>query len=188
MAETDMQEAGAGNLKWYVLKVQTNRESSIRANIQRRIARAGAEAQFGRIVIPTEKVVETKNGKKRIREQKLFPGYLIIEMDLNDDTWYLVRDTSGVGDFTGPMGEPQSMPNEDVERLLGSQSTSAEEPARIKIDMTVGDRVKIRSGAFESFDGNIESVDSASGKVTVLIEIFGRTTPVELDHNEVERQ
>ena len=104
-------------LKWYVLKVQTNREKSIRDSLERRVNREGLEEYFGQIIIPTEKVVETKGGKKKVREQKLYPGYIMVQMILNDDTWYLARDTTGVGDFTGSAGKPHPMETHEVERL-----------------------------------------------------------------------
>lgn len=174
-------------LQWYVIKVQTNREGTIKSSLERRIQREGMSEFFGQIVIPTEKVVETKGGKKKIREQKLYPGYVMVEMMLNDETWYLVRDTVGVGDFTGAAGKPHPMHPSDVERMLGTQQRTKDEPARIKIEFRVGETVKIRKGPFESFEGVIDQVDETSGKLTVMIEIFGRPTPVELEYHEIER-
>ncbi len=176
-------------LTWYVLKVQTNRENSILKSLERRIKREGLEEFFGEIIIPTEKVFETKGGKKKVREHKLYPGYIMIQMILNDDTWYLVRDTTGVGDFTGAAGKPHPMEQHEVERMLGlkKQVDEGEQPARVKIEFKVGDVVKIKTGAFESFEGEIESIDETTGKISVLIEIFGRPTPVELEYHEVER-
>lgn len=179
---------GADNqMQWYVLKVQTNREKSIRESLIKRIKRDGLEEFFGEIIIPTEKVRETKGGKNRVSERKLYPGYLMVQMILNDDTWYLVRDTSGVGDFTGAAGKPIAMQESEIKRMLGQEETKEAEPARIKIDFASGDVVKIKDGAFESFEGQIDSVDEASGKISVLIEIFGRSTPVDLEYWQVER-
>ena len=174
-------------LIWYVLKVQTNRENSIRKSLERRIAREGLEEYFGEIIIPTERIVETKGGKKKVREQKLYPGYVMIQMILNDETWYLVRDTSGVGDFTGAAGKPHPMDESEVERMLGLEQQKEEEPTKVKIEFRVGDVVKIMTGPFETFEGEIEAIDEATGKISVLIEIFGRPTPVELEYHEVER-
>lgn len=174
-------------LQWYVIKVQTNREGTIKSSLERRIARDGMSEYFGRIVIPTERVAETKGGKRKVREQKLYPGYIMVEMQLNDETWYLVRDTVGVGDFTGAAGKPHAMSEADVERMLGSQLRAKNEPAKVKIDCRVGERVKIRKGPFESFEGMIDLIDESTGKLTVMIEIFGRPTPVELEYHEVER-
>ncbi|MEX0700789.1 MAG: transcription termination/antitermination protein NusG [Planctomycetales bacterium] len=172
--------------QWYVLKVQSNRERTIRDTLLRRIKREGLEQYFGEIIIPTEKVAETKGGKKRVVERKLFPGYMMINMVLNDETWYLVRDTSGIGDFTGTAGTPQPMLPHEVEKMLGGEEEKAEEPAKIKIDFTIGDTVKVMKGNFESFEGTIDAIDEASGRITVLIEIFGRSTPVELEYWQVE--
>ena len=174
------------DLKWYVLKVQTNRERAIKESLQRRIRRDGFEGSFGQIVIPTEKVVETKGGRRRVIERKLYPGYIVIQMCLNDDTWYLVRDTTGVGDFTGTGGLPTPMNNEEISRLL-RQEELVNEPAKIKIPLSRGDVVKIKEGTFDTFEGTVDSIDEASGKIIVLIEIFGRSTPVELEYWQVEK-
>jgi transcriptional antiterminator NusG len=170
-----------------VLKVTTNREKSVRLSLLRRIAREGLDEFFTEVIIPTEKVVETKAGAKRVSEQKLFPGYLFVQMVLNDETWYLVRGTSGIGDFTGAGGKPVAMSDEEVSRMLGKEEEKKAEPARIKIDFSPGDVVKIKDGPFESFEGEIDEVDDTSGKISVLIEIFGRHTPAELEYWQVEK-
>jgi len=177
-----------GEKHWYVLKVQSNRERSIRDSLLRRIRQEGLEEHFGEIMIPTEKVVETKGGKKRVTEHKLYPGYLMIQMALNDETWYLVRTTSGVGDFTGSAGKPIPMSEREIQRMLGiGQDKKEEGPLKVKVDFQQGDHVKIKDGAFESFDGRIHAIDEANGKITVLIQIFGRETPVDLEYWQVER-
>lgn len=185
--EVEADSTGESELSWYVLKVTTNREKSIRNSLLKRIKREGLEECFGEVIIPTEKVAETKAGKKRVSEQKLFPGYLMVQMVLNDDTWYLVRDTSGIGDFTGAGGKPIAMQDHEVTRMLGLEEENEAEPARIKIDFSTGDVVKIKDGPFESFEGAIDAVDEASGKISVLIEIFGRHTPAELEYWQVEK-
>jgi len=174
-------------MHWYVLKVQSNREKSIRDNIKRRILREGMDALFGEIIIPTEKVAETKGGKKRITERKLYPGYIMIQMILNEETWFLVRETSGVGDFTGAANKPSPMKPQEIQRMLGLE-TAKDEVAqpKIKIEFVPGDTVKIKEGTFESFEGAVDSIDEANGRVTVLIEIFGRSTPVELQYWQIE--
>lgn len=178
-----------GGKRWYVLKVQSNRERTIRDSLLRRIRQEGLEDSFGEIYIPTEKVVETKGGKKRVTEQKLYPGYLMVQMELNDETWYLVRTTSGVGDFTGAAGKPIPMEEHEIQRMLGQaeKASKPDEQTRVKIGFEVGNTVKIKEGAFESFEGTVESIDEATGKVTVLIQIFGRPTPVDLEHWQAER-
>ncbi len=177
---------GQPEMRWYVLKVQSNREKTIRDSLLKRIKRDGLEEYFGDVIIPTEKVVETKGGKKRTREQRLYPGYIMIQMILNDESWYLVRDTSGVGDFTGAAGKPIAMREDEIKRMLGAEVAKDEEPAKIKIGLEVGDVVKIGEGTFESFEGSVEGIDES--KISVLIEIFGRPTPVELEHWQVEKQ
>lgn len=173
---------------WYVLKVASNREKSIRDSLVRRIRQEGLEEFFGEIVIPVEKVVENKNGKKRIIENKLYPGYLMVQMNLNDDTWYLVRTTNGVGDFTGAAGKPIPMQEHEIKRMLQVEDQKVEAaPAKLKVEFSTGEVVKIKEGTFEGFEGPIESIDETSGKITVLVEIFGRSTPVELEHWQAER-
>jgi transcriptional antiterminator NusG len=187
-ATTEAPSPGEGEMHWYVLKVQSNRERSIRDSLLRRIRQEGLETFFGQIMIPTEKVVETKGGKKRVTEHKLYPGYLMVQMVLNDETWYLVRTTSGVGDFTGSAGKPIPMLEHEIQRMLGLEQSKKEEgPLKVKVDFQTGDHVKIKDGPFESFEGTIESIDEASGKITVLIQIFGRPTPVDLEYWQVER-
>jgi len=179
---------GQPEMRWYVLKVQSNREKTIRDSLTKRIKRDGLEEYFGEVIIPTEKIVETKGGKKRTREQRLYPGYIMVQMILNDESWYLVRDTGGVGDFTGSAGKPIAMQDEEIKRMLGAEVAKEEEPAKVKIGLEVGDVVKIGEGTFESFEGSVEAIDESSGKISVLIEIFGRPTPVELEHWQVEKQ
>ena len=168
--------------------MQITREKSIRSSLLRRIKREGLEPYFGDVIIPTEKVAEkTKGGKKRIVERKLYPGYIMIQMILNDETWYLVRDTGGVGDFTGSAGKPSPMHEDEIKRMLGLEETKEAEPAKIKIDLSSGETVKIKEGSFESFEGLVESIDEEHGKITVLVEIFGRPVPTELEYWQVEK-
>jgi len=183
-SESSGEESGK---QWFVLKVQSNREKSIKQALERRIRREGLEDDFEEIIIPTERIVETKGGRKKVIERKLYPGYIMIHMRLTDDTWYLVRGTNGVGDFTGAAGKPIPMDESEIQRMLGKEREREAEPARVKIDFTLGEMVKIKEGGFESFEGTIESIDEQSGKITVLVEIFGRSTPVELEHSQVER-
>ncbi len=171
---------------WYVLKVQSNREKTIRDNLLRRMKREGLEHFFGEIKIPTEKVVETKGGKKKVTERKLYPGYIMINMVLNDETWYLVRETGGVGDFTGAARKPMPMQDHEIAKMLGAGTEQAVEPTKVKIDFARGDKVKIKEGGFEGFEGAIDAIDDANGRVSVLVEIFGRSTPVELEYWQVE--
>ena len=176
----------SSDMQWYVLKVQSNRERSVRESLLRRIRREDLVEFFGEVLIPTEKVVDTKGGKKRVTDRKLYPGYIMVQMVLNDATWYLIRDTTGVGDFTGAAGKPIPMQESEVDRMLGSKEEEDTASPKIKIEFHSGDLVKINEGTFEGFEGSIEETDENSGKISVLIEIFGRSTPVELEYWQVE--
>lgn len=174
---------------WYILKVQVNREESIRDALQRRVKIAGLERFFSDIVVPTEDVAEfNKSGKRRIVKRKLYPGYIMVHMSINDDTWFLVRETPGIGDFTGSAGKPTPMDRREVERILslGASIDSGDSHVKTAIPFRAGDRVRVKEGYFQNFEGDVESVDEANGRVTVMINIFGRSTPVELEHWQVE--
>ena len=173
-------------MQWYVLKIQSNREKSIKEALERSIRRDSMQEYFGEIIIPTEKVAETKGGKKRVVTRKLYPGYIMIQMILNDDTWYLVRGTNGVGDFTGTAGKPLPMREDEIDSMLRRKSGDDVEPTKVRIEFQPGEMVKIKEGGFESFEGTIDAIDEASGKITVLVDIFGRQVPVELEHSQVE--
>jgi transcriptional antiterminator NusG len=175
-----------GKREWYILKVQSNREDSIREALQRNIRIHGLDDFFGDIIVPVEMRTEFKSGKKRVVKQKLYPGYIVVNMELNDDTWYLVRDTHGIGDFTGSGGKPSPMLPHEVNRILAKQEEKTDEAPKLKISFNKGDRVKITEGTFENFEGEVDNIDEANGRVTVMINIFGRSTPVELEYWQLE--
>ena len=173
-------------MNWYILKVQSNREESIRESLQRRVKVAGLEKYFGEVIVPTEMVSEFKGGKKRVVKRKLYPGYLVAHMEINEDTWFLVRETPGIGDFTGSAGKPTPMLPHEVAKIVAKQEEKTDEAPKLKINFNVSDRVKINEGTFENFEGEVDSIDEASGRVTVMINIFGRSTPVELEYWQIE--
>jgi transcriptional antiterminator NusG len=175
------------NKRWYILKVQSNREDTIREGLQRRVAVAGLDRFFGDIIVPTEMVSEFKGGKKRVVKRKLYPGYLVVHMEINEDTWFLVRETPGIGDFTGSAGKPSEMSPQEVNRIIAKQEEKSAEAPKLKIDVKQGDRVKINEGTFENFEGEVDTIDEANGRVTVMINIFGRSTPVELEYWQIEK-
>ncbi len=182
-------------LVWYVLKVQSSREDTIRDALQRRIKIQGLERYFGvnpdgkpRIVVPTEKITEIRNNKKRIVERKTYPGYIMVEMELNEKTWFVIRETPGVGDFVGAHGTPTKMTETEVNQMLGQQTaTEAEAAPKVRIYVERGDRVKIKDGPFENFEGTVEEVIETRGLVKVMLIIFNRPTPVDLEYWQVER-
>ena len=177
----------AMKMDWYILKVQSNRESSICDGLKRRVAVAGLDDFFGDILVPTEDVAEFKNGKRRIVKRKLYPGYIVVHMAINDDTWFLVRETPGIGDFTGAAGKPTPMLKHEVERIVKSvRPTDEAEPIKTAIPFKVGDRVRIKEGTFENFEGEVEQIDEANGRVTVMLSIFGRSTPVDIEYWQIE--
>ncbi|NQU19878.1 MAG: transcription termination/antitermination factor NusG [Candidatus Nealsonbacteria bacterium] len=173
-------------MDWYILKVQSNREDSIRDGLLRRVAIAGLEFFFGAVIVPIEKVTEFKGGKKRVLKRKLYPGYLVVHMEINDDTWFLVRETPGIGDFTGAAGHPTPMLPHEVSRIVSKQEEKSEKAPKLKIGFRPGDQAKIIEGNFESFEGEVEAIDETNGRVTVMINIFGRSTPVELEYWQIE--
>lgn len=184
-------ESTAEDIKteWYILKVQVNREESISDALQRRVKVAGYEKYFADIIVPTESVREfNKSGKQRTVKKKLYPGYIMVNMAINDDTWFLVRETPGIGDFTGRAGKPSPMDPKDVKRILDATRVddSAGGPVKTTISFKHGDRVRVKEGYFQNFEGDVDTIDEANGRVTVMINIFGRSTPVELEHWQIE--
>jgi transcription termination/antitermination protein NusG len=180
------------NLKfdWYILKVQVNREDSIKDALWRRVKMNGLERFFKEIIVPTEDVIEfTKTGKKRTVKRKLYPGYILINMAVTDESWFVVRETSGIGDFTGSAGKPTPMEPQDVERILRSSKVLPEEEgagAKTAIPFKTGDHVRVKEGYFQNFEGDVHAIDQTHGRVTVMINIFGRATPVEIEHWQIE--
>ncbi|NOY30569.1 MAG: transcription termination/antitermination factor NusG [Planctomycetes bacterium] len=174
-------------MDWYILKVQSNRERSIADALRRKVAIEGLDEFFGEVIVPMEKITEFKGGKKKIVQRKLYPGYIVVNMLINDDTWFAVRETSGIGDFTGAHGKPSPMLPHEVTRILQTEEEETDEAPKLNITFKLGDNVKIKEGTFESFEGEVSEIDEHSGRVTVMINIFGRSTPVELEYWQAEQ-
>jgi transcription termination/antitermination protein NusG len=173
-------------MDWYILKVQSNRERTIAEALERKMRIEGYDRFFDQVVVPTEKVTEFKGGKKKVVERKLYPGYIVVHMHINDDTWFAVRETSGVGDFTGAGGKPTPMLASEVSRIIQKDVEETSESPKLDIKFAVGDKIKVKEGNFENFEGEVAKIDEASGRVTVLIHIFGRSTQVELEYWQIE--
>lgn len=184
--EGEGDQPSMADMDWYILKVQSNREDSIRDTLMRRIAMQGMDRWFGEVVVPKEQVTEFKSGKKRVVLRKLYPGYILVNMILNDETWFLVRETGGIGDFTGAGGKPSPMLPQDVAKLLHKTEEETAETPKLKINFKKGDRVKINEGTFENFEGEVEQIDESNGRVTVMLSIFGRSTPVDIEYWQIE--
>jgi transcriptional antiterminator NusG len=183
----ETKDAGKSDkMDWYILKVQSNREESIREGLLRRVAIAGLGDYFGDVIVPVERVTEFKGGKKKVIKRKLYPGYLVVQMEINDDTWFLVRETPGIGDFTGAAGRPSPMLPHEVAKIVSKAEEKSEKAPKLKIGFKEGDRVKIKDGTFENFEGDVDSIDQTNGQVTVMINIFGRSTPVTLEYWQIE--
>jgi transcriptional antiterminator NusG len=172
-------------MQWYVLRVQSGRENKVRDSLERRIKAAGLDGNVPTILVPTETITEVKGGRKRVTRRKIYPGYVMVEMDLDDDVWFLIRETPGIGDFVGSHGKPVPMEPHEVDRILGDMERQEEKP-RLKIEFEPGDSVKIKEGPFENFDGTVEEVIPTKGIVKVIVTIFGRATEVELEYWQVE--
>lgn len=160
---------------------------SVHKALNERIERAGLQTSFGRILVPSEEVVEVKGGQKSITERRIFPGYVLVEMDLTDETWHLVKNTNRVTGFLGGSGNrPTPISEKEVEKILSQMEEGVEKP-RPKILFEVGEMVRVKEGPFADFNGNVEEVNYEKSKVRVSVTIFGRATPVELDFSQVEK-
>ena len=172
------------DFRWYVVRVASNREERVRDNLLARVKAAGKQERIRNVLVPTEKVAEIKGGKRREVQRKIYPGYILVEMSLDEETWYLVRGTSGIGDFVGSDSMPMPMQPHEVEKLVGMKS--AEDKPKLQMQFGIGDKVKIKEGPFENFSGVVAEVNSQKGLVRVNVMIFGRETPVELEYWQVE--
>ena len=175
------------DLRWYVVHAYSGMEKAVERNILERINRAGMESKFGRILVPMEEVVEIKNGVRKTTERKFFPGYVLVEMVMDDETWHLVKHTNKVTGFVGG-GKTRPSPISEAEVLkIVSQMQEGTEKPRHKIEFVVGEMVRVKEGPFADFNGSVEEVNYDKSKVRVAVTIFGRSTPVELEFSQVEK-
>ncbi|RYH62370.1 MAG: transcription termination/antitermination protein NusG [Alcaligenaceae bacterium] len=172
--------------RWYVVHVYSGMEKSVHKALVERIERAGLQTSFGQILVPSEEVVEMKSGRKSITERRYFPGYVLVEMDLTDESWHLVKSTNRVTGFLGGGNRPTPIPPKEVEQLLSQMEKGVEKP-RPKVLFEVGEMIRVKEGPFADFNGNVEEVNYEKSKVRVSVTIFGRATPVELDFSQVEK-
>ncbi|MFN0206442.1 MAG: transcription termination/antitermination protein NusG [Planctomycetota bacterium] len=179
-------------LRWYVVRVQSGKEDRVRESLTKRIKASGMETRIPAVLVPTEKVNEIKSGRKRITHKKILPGYVMIEADLDDndqertmEIWSLVRETPGFGDVLGTHSHPSAMSDEEVRKILSQMERSDVSPT-LSIGFSKNDHVKIQEGPFEGFEGVVEEVDAERGRVRVMVTIFGRANPVEIEYWKVE--
>ena len=179
--------APATNMRWYVVHAYSGMEKTVERNLRERIERGGMQEKFGRILVPTEEVVELKKGKKSVTERRFFPGYVLIEMEMADDTWHLVKHTAKVTGFVGgAKTRPSPISEAEVTKIVTQMQEGVEKP-RPKVLWEVGEMVRIKDGPFTDFNGSVEDVNYDKSKVRVAVTIFGRATPVELDFAQVEK-
>jgi len=173
--------------KWYVVHAYSGFEKSVQRALIDRVARAGMQDQFGQILVPVEEVVEMKSGQKNISERKFFPGYVLVEMEMTDDTWHLVKSTAKVTGFVGGTStKPTPISEKEVKNILHQIQEGVEKP-RPKVLFEIGEMVRVKEGPFTDFNGNVEDVNYDKSKIRVAVTIFGRSTPVELDFGQVEK-
>ena len=192
MSEALVNAPQAGNstspdLKWYVVHAYSGMEKAVERNIVERINRAGMQDKFGRILVPTEEVVEVKNGVKRTTERKFFPGYVLVEMVMDDETWHLVKHTNKVTGFVGgAKNRPAPISEDEVLKIVNQMQQGTDKP-RHKVEFEVGEYVRVKEGPFTDFNGTVEEVNYERNKLRVSVTIFGRATPVELEFGQVEK-
>ncbi len=170
---------------WYVLHTYSGYEDNVARNLRQRIESMGMEDKIFQVIVPREKKIRVKNGKRRTIEERLFPGYVLVEMIVTEDSWYVVRNTPNVTGFVGSGITPTPVSKEEIDRLL---SRMGDDEPKYKIDVVEGDSVRIMDGPFKDFEGKISEVNDAKGTVKVLVNVFGRETPVELDFLQVKKE
>jgi transcriptional antiterminator NusG len=172
--------------RWYVLHVHSGFEKKVAQQIQEQASQKGLAEQFEQVLVPSELVAETRRGQKVVTEHKLFPGYVLVKMDLTDDTWHLVKDTAKVTGFLGSRSKPSPLSEDEVKRIL-TQAGDGTPVTRPVATFEIGEQVRVIDGPFTSFNGVVEEVDAEKSRVKVSVSIFGRLTPVELEYSQVEK-
>lgn len=179
--------AAVSKKRWYVVHAYSGMEKSVQRALTERVERAGMQEQFGQILVPTEEVVDVKNGQKSVTERRFFPGYVLVEMEMTDESWHLVKNTSKVTGFIGgKSNRPTPISSKEVDEIMRQMQDGIEKP-RPKVLYEVGELVRIKDGPFTDFNGNVEEVNYEKSRVRVSVTIFGRATPVELEFGQVEK-
>ncbi len=172
--------------RWYIVHAYSNFEKKVADSIREKAAQTGLEHHFEDILVPTEKVVEVRRGRKVDSERKFFPGYVLVKMDLTDQVYHLIKNTPKVTGFLGSDNRPMPIPDSEAERIMAQVQEGVERP-KPSISFEIGERIRVADGPFASFDGNVEEVDEERARLTVAVSIFGRPTPVELEYAQVEK-
>ena len=183
----DASHALAPGMQWYVVHAYSGMEKAAERNIVERINRANMQSKFGRFLVPTEEVVEIKNGQKKTTERRFFPGYVLVEMVMDDETWHLVKHTNKVTGFVGgAKNRPAPISEEEVQKIVNQMQVGTDKP-RHKVEFETGEYVRVKDGPFTDFNGTVEEVNYEKNKVRVSVTIFGRATPVELEFSQIEK-
>ena len=178
---------GNPDLRWYIVHAYSGMEKAVERNIAERIGRASMQDKFGRVLVPTEEVVEIKNGQRKTTERRLFPGYVFVEMIMDDESWHLVKHTNKVTGFVGgAKNRPAPISEEEVQKIVSQMQEGTEKP-RHKVEFMVGELVRVKEGPFTDFNGSVEDVNYEKSRVRVSVMIFGRSTPVELEFSQIEK-
>lgn len=173
-------------MRWYVIHVYSGSEKKVAQSIEEQVRQAGYEDLIEEVLVPTEEVVEMRRGAKHNSERKFFPGYVLVRMELSDETWHLVKNTPKVTDFLGGQGRPSPIRDSEAERIIFQVKEGVERP-KPSITFEIGEQVRVCDGPFNSFNGHVEDVDEERARVKVAVSIFGRATPVELEYSQVEK-
>jgi transcriptional antiterminator NusG len=173
--------------RWYVINTYSGHENKVKANLEHRVKSMSQENVVRRVVVPTESVVETKDGQKVQTERRLWPGYVLVNMDLTDDAWVLVKNTPGVTGFVGSQNKPVPLSQPEVDRMLHVAQAVAQAPQKSRAEFELGESVKVTSGPLADFDGEIAEINEDQGKLKVLVSIFERQVPVELEFDKVKK-
>jgi transcriptional antiterminator NusG len=190
--ESQSNSPAAETMHWYVLRVASNKEDQVSESLERKVKIEGLDSFVGRILVPTQREKRVKGGRARVYDRKLYPGYVFIEMSTEEDgsipenVFFLIKETMSVGDFIGSDGKPIPMRPHDVEKMLAEASKEDSAP-QLAVDLKPGDSVKIREGPFENFEGVVDEVNEQKGTVRVIVTIFGRSTPLEVEYWQIEK-
>jgi transcriptional antiterminator NusG len=184
--EAPQAEPPPHNRRWYVIRVQTGREKGVKAAIEKLRNARGLQVRIGDVLIPSEKRQEIKGGKRATRDVLLYPGYVFVSMEMSEETWFAIRETPGVGDFLG-LKDPIPLQEHEVVKMLHSVQEATEEKPKVKVAFSVNDTVRVKEGPFENFEGKVVEINEKKGAVKVSMEVFGRSTNVELEYWQLEK-
>lgn len=187
------QELVRPGMHWYVLRVASNKEDQVRDALERKVKIELLESRVGRILVPTQREKRMRGGTARVYHRKLYPGYVFVEMATDEDgripenVWFVIKETTGVGDFIGSGGKPSPMLTDDVKKMMAAAVRPEESPTLANLTFKQGDKVKVTEGPFENFEGTVDEINTQKGTVKVIVMIFGRPTPIEIEYWQIEQ-